>query len=101
MFTPMNNSPGTKLKVIETLLLGANLITSKSGIKGVKFVKSNNLFIYSSINKMYQYIYYLILHHKEDKTSSISQSNKFYFKNYLMENILKNFFTEIKLFKNA
>jgi hypothetical protein len=101
MFTPMNNSPGTKLKVIETLLLGANLITSKSGIKGVKFVKSNNLFIYSSINKMYQYIYYLIRHHKEDKTSSISQSNKFYFKNYLMENILKNFFTEIKLFKNA
>jgi hypothetical protein len=101
MFTPMNNSPGTKLKVIETLLLGANLITSKSGIKGVKFVKCGNLFIYSNIDKMYQYIYYLILNHKKNKINNISLSNKFYFKNYLMENILKNFFTEIKLLKNV
>jgi hypothetical protein len=101
MFTPMNSSPGTKLKVIETLLLGANLITSKSGIRGIKFVKNENLFIYSNINKMYQYIYYLILNHKKNKTKNISQLNKFYFKNYLMENILKNFFTKIKLFRNA
>ena len=101
MFTPMNNSPGTKLKVIETLLLGGNLITSKSAIKGVKFVKSENLFVYSNINKMYQYIYYLILNHKKNKARNINLSNKFYFKNYLMENILKKFFTEIKLFKNA
>jgi hypothetical protein len=101
MFTPVNNSPGTKLKVIETLLLGANLITSRSGIKGIKFVKSDNLFIYSNINKMYQYIYYLIRNHKEDKVNNISPSNNFYLKNYLMENILKNFFTEIKLSKNA
>jgi hypothetical protein len=101
MFTPMNNSPGTKLKVIETLLLGANLITSRSGIKGIKFVKSDNLFIYSNINKMYQYIYYLIRNHKEDKANNISPSNNFYFKNYLMENILKTFFTKIKLSKNA
>ena len=50
---------------------------------------------------MYQYIYYLIRKHTEDKANRISQSNNFYFKNYLMENILKNFFTEIKLFKNA
>ena len=101
MFTPMNSTPGTKLKVIETLLLGANLVTSKSGIKGIKFVKNDNLFIYSNINKMYQYIYYLILNHKKNKTKNISLLNKFYFKNYLMENILKNFFTQIKLFKNA
>jgi hypothetical protein len=101
MFTPMNISPGTKLKVIETLLLGANLITSKSGIKGIKFVKSANLFVYSNINKMYQYIYYLIRNHKKNKVNNISPSNKFYFKNYLMENILKKFFKEIKLFKNA
>jgi hypothetical protein len=99
MLTPMTNSPGTKLKVIETLLLGANLITSKNGIKGVKFVKSENLFIYSNINRMYQYIYYLIRNHK--KINNISLSNKFYLKNYLMENILSNFFKEIKLFKNA
>jgi len=101
MFTPMNNSPGTKLKVIETLLLGANLITSRNGIKGIKFVKSDNLFIYSNINKMYQYIYYLIRNHKEDKANNISPLNNFYSKNYLMENILKNFFAEIKLSKNA
>ena len=100
MFTPMSNSPGTKLKVIETLLLGANLITSNAGIKGIKFIKSENLFIYSNINTMYQYIYYLISS-QEKKVKKLNAVNDFYFQNYLMENILKNFFTKIKILKNV
>ena len=87
MFTPMNSTPGTKLKVIETLLLGANLVTSKSGIKGIKFVKNDNLFIYSNINKMYQYIYYLIRKRTEDKANRMSQSNNFYFKKSIIKTI--------------
>jgi hypothetical protein len=101
MFTPMSKSPGTKLKVIETLLLGGNLITSKDGIEGVKFIKSKNLFIYSNINQMYEYIYHLIRNQKKIKRSKINTVNKFYSENYSMENILKHFFTKIKLFKNV
>jgi hypothetical protein len=101
MFTPMSKSPGTKLKVIETLLLGGNLITSKDGIEGVKFIKSKNLFIYSNINQMYEYIYHLIRNQKKIKKSKINTVNKFYSENYSMENILKHFFTKIKLFKNV
>lgn len=97
MFTPMKKSPGTKLKIIETLVLGANLITSHQGIKGIKFIKSKNLFIYSNTKQMYQYIYYLIKNYKKNKNKNTI--NKFYIKNYLMENIIKNFFTKIKLFK--
>lgn len=99
MFTPMKKSPGTKLKVIETLLLGANLITSRQGIKGVKFIKSKNLFIYSNTKQMYRYIFYFIKNYKKLKKNYTV--NKYYSKNYLMENILSNFFTKIKLFKNA
>ena len=101
MFTPMSKSPGTKLKVIETLLLGGNLITSKEGIEGVKFIKSKNLFIYSNINQMYEYIYHLIRNQKKIKKSKINTVNKFYSENYCMENILNLFFAKIKLFKNA
>ena len=101
MFTPMNKSPGTKLKVIETLMLGGNLITSKEGIQGVKFIKSKNLFIYSNINQMYEYIYQLIHNQKKIKNSKITATNKFYSENYSMENILNHFFVKIKLFKNA
>jgi hypothetical protein len=100
MFAPMSNSPGTKLKVIETLLLGANLITSKAGIKGIKFIKSENLFIYSNINTMFHYIFNLMSNQKK-KVKKINTVNKFYFKNYLMENILKNFFAEVKILKNV
>jgi hypothetical protein len=88
MLTPMSKSPGTKLKAIETLLLGANLITSKEGIKGVEFIKSKNLYIYSTVGQMYQYIDYLLQNLKKLKNK---KKEKFYLKYYLMENILKNF----------
>jgi len=92
MLAPMAKSPGTKLKVIETLLLGANLITSKEGFKGIKLIKSNNLFIYSNINQMYQQIKYLLKNYK--KIKSINKIN-LYLKHYLMENILKVFLRKI------
>jgi hypothetical protein len=98
MLTPMSKSPGTKLKVIETLLLGANLVTSKEGIAGIKLTKTKNLYIYSSIVQMHQYINYLLKNKEKIKKTKI---NKLYLKYYLMENILKDFFTKIELYKNA
>jgi hypothetical protein len=98
MLTPMSKSPGTKLKVIETLLLQANLITSKEGIAGIKLIKNNNLYIYSTTNQMYRYINYLLENNTKIKTNKVKE---LYFKYYLMENILNKFFSKIKLYKNV
>ena len=92
MFTPMKKSPGTKLKVIETLLLGANLITSQQGIKGVKFIKSKNLFIYSNTNQMYLYIYYLIYINKKAKRNNNSISIN---RSYILQKTNKTSSTQI------
>jgi hypothetical protein len=90
MLTPMSNSPGTKLKAIETLLLGANLVTTKSGVKGIEDLKSNNLFVYYNYKQLFKFIEYLLI-------NKITKNNKKYLKYYLMENIVKKFFFEIKL----
>lgn len=95
MLTPMSKSPGVKLKIIETLLLKANLITSKEGVSGVKFRKTKNLYIYSNESQMYHYINYLIKNRKKIKIKGS------YLNYYLMENIIKDFFYKIKLYKNA
>jgi hypothetical protein len=98
MFTPMSKSPGTKMKIIETLLLGANLITSNKGFKGIKYLKTNNLFIYSNIRQMYKQIHYLLKNFKKKNKTKLKYS---YSKYYLMENIIKDFFLKIKLKKSS
>jgi hypothetical protein len=94
MLAPMSKSPGTKLKVIETLLLDANLVSSKAGVAGIKLIKNKNLYVYSTTNQMHRYINYLL---KNKKKLTITKTKNIYFKYYLMENILKNFFSKIKL----
>jgi hypothetical protein len=98
MLAPMSKSPGTKLKVIETLLLDANLVSSNAGITGIKFIKNKNLYIYSTTNQMHRYINYLL---KNKKKLKKTKTKNIYFKYYLMENILKDFFSKIKIYKNA
>jgi hypothetical protein len=98
MLAPMSKSPGTKLKIIETLLLEANLITSKAGIAGVILIKTQNLYVYSSSRQMYRYINCLLNNKQKIKNNKVK---KLYYKYYLMENILKDFFAKIQLYKNA
>ncbi len=98
MLAPMSKSPGTKLKIIETLLLEANLITSKAGIAGVTLIKTQNLYVYSSSRQMYRYINCLLNNKQKIKNNKVK---KLYYKYYLMENILKDFFAKIQLYKNA
>jgi hypothetical protein len=98
MLAPMHKSPGTKLKIIETLLLEANLITSKAGIAGVILIKTQNLYVYSSNRQMYRYINCLLNNKQKIKNNKVK---KLYYKYYLMENILKDFFAKIQLYKNA
>lgn len=95
LLAPMKKGPGTKLKIIETLMLGANLITTPNGMKGIYKYKNDNLFIFTTYKKMYQYINYIICRKKMIK---LKHNNKIYLNKYLMENILKFFFKKIKLY---
>jgi hypothetical protein len=76
-------------------MLGANLITTPNGMKGIYKYKNNNLFIFSTYKKMYKYISYFI---DRKKTIKLKPNNKMYLNKYLMENILKSFFRKIKLY---
>ena len=42
---PLNQGFGTKLKIIEAICFGANVITTKKGIEGIKFKNIKNIFI--------------------------------------------------------
>jgi hypothetical protein len=97
LLAPLTKGPGTKLKIIETLMLGANLITSKNGMKGIARYKNNNLFIFSNLKRMHKYINFIIKNYKYIKKKN---NNKIYLKKYLMENIVKSFFKKINLHAN-
>jgi len=90
LLAPMSKGPGTKLKIIEALMLGSIIISSKEGMSGIEIDKINPPFIFLNQKKMHQIINYVIKNNK--KIKKISNKNKSFFKKkYLMENILKNF----------
>ena len=64
-------------------------------MKGIYKYKNDNLFIFTTYKKMYQYINYIISRKKRIK---LKHNNKIYLNKYLMENILKSFFKKIKLY---
>ena len=54
---PFKKSPGTKLKIIESLMLGAVIITTKNAIKGIEISKKiGSPLIYCSYKQMKKYI---------------------------------------------
>jgi hypothetical protein len=89
---PLTNSPGTKLKVIESLMLGNPIIGSKYSFKGIEIKSNNPPFIFnkiSDINAILQKILSSDSYKKKSNADSI-----FYKKEYLMENIVSKFFNQ-------
>jgi hypothetical protein len=89
---PLINSPGTKLKVIESLMLGNPIIASRHSFKGIEIKSINPPFIFRKtsdingiINKLIKNNFY--------KKKSILDAN-FYKKEYQMENIVNKFFSQ-------
>jgi len=86
MIVPLNKGTGTRIKIIEGLLIGAKILSTPKGIEGIKLIGKNNIFpIIAKRNKFKKIIvnYLKKNNHKETK-------NKYLLK-YLMENIVKNF----------
>ena len=87
MVVPIDKGTGTRIKIIEAMLIGAKIITTKKGIEGISFKKNRypivlkkSLFYNSIIKNLKKNI-------KKEKSSKFN-------KNYIMEKIVKNFLKE-------
>jgi len=88
---PLNEAPGTKLKVIEAFLNGVIVVGTKHAFKGLNLSKSKLPFIYKNENQLYNLIK-LIINNKDEIKKLAFKDIKNYKKDYLMENIIKKFF---------
>ena len=87
LLLPLKRAPGTKLKVIEALLIGTQIITTKHGIKGIQIKDSNQPYVYKNHKNLFEYVDILL----NKKNHKLISSSKFYKKMFLMENIFKEF----------
>jgi len=94
---PLQEAPGTKIKVIESLILGKTIIGTKFAFKGIKIIKKiKNPLIYASFNDLCKKINFFIKNEKlMNKESSLAK--KFYIKKYSIRNIIKQFIYENKI----
>ena len=96
LLAPMFKATGTKLKIIESLMLGGIVITSKEGVNGLVLpTKINPPFIYNKSNEIYKIIDIVIKKNKAIKKSAKLKSI-FFIKNYDMKNLVREFFLKLK-----
>jgi hypothetical protein len=100
LLAPMFEATGTKLKIIEALMLGAVVLTSKEGVSGLILPKKNNPpFIFDHYSKIYKMIDTVILNNKVIKKYAKLKS-KFFIENYNMKKIVEDFFIKSQLLIN-
>ena len=97
LLAPMFKATGTKLKIIETLMLGSIVITSREGISGISLSKKiSPPFIFINKKEVFNLINIVLKNNKLLKKKAKIRSN-FFIKKYCMENIVKNFFRDLNL----
>ena len=99
VLAPLIKSPGTKIKLIETLLLGIPLIVSNNGMKGIKVFKNNG---YPIIYNNYKQLKKKLIIFKKNYKYFYFKANKIkknYSRHYSMDNIVKNFILKNNLFE--
>jgi hypothetical protein len=96
LLAPMFKSTGTKLKIIESLMLGGIVITSKEGVNGLILpTKNNPPFVYNKSNEIYKIIDTVIKKNKVFKKSAKVKSI-FFIQNYDMKYLVREFFLKFK-----
>ena len=96
---PMANAPGTKIKTIESLMLGKIILGSRFAFKGIKILNSNtksSVFIYNNNKDMWSKINFIIKNYNFIKNIAL-KSKKYYTKNYSIKNITNHFIHENKI----
>jgi hypothetical protein len=95
---PLVKSPGTKLKVIEALLLGKIIIGSKQAFEGIDCLSRRPPFICENLSKMNYYLN-IILRKPEYYNFKANEHKKDYQEKYLMENIWNRFCIDKSIIK--
>jgi glycosyltransferase involved in cell wall biosynthesis len=92
---PIQSGSGTRIKIIEALILGKIIITTKKGIEGINYALNKNPpFVENNLKKFIKICKEILRNKKKLELISRKQS-KFFKKNYGMENISKKFINEI------
>tara|TARA_B100000575_G_scaffold263615_1_gene238892 strand:+ start:1376 stop:2473 length:1098 start_codon:yes stop_codon:yes gene_type:complete len=87
---PLIDSPGTKLKVIENLLIGVVTIGTKHAFKGIELWKKNPPFVYKTEQEIIKFLK-IVLKNKNKLKKIAKKNSQFYVRKYLMENVYNNF----------
>ena len=90
LLLPLKKAPGTKLKIIEALLIGSQIITTKHGMKGIKFNNYKQPFVYKDYNQIFKFVDYIMCKNTQNRIS-LNKSSNFYRKEFILENIIKKF----------
>ena len=85
MVLPIDKGTGTRIKIIEAMLVGAKILTTKKGIEGISFKKNKFPIVLKK-----EFFYKSIIKNLKNNTRSkkLIEFNK----NYKMEKIVKDFF---------
>ena len=93
MCVPLDFGTGTRIKIIEALMLGCVVLSTKKGIEGIDIIKRNPPFI-SSKKKMIKKLIIILKNRKKFKTKS-DRFKKHYINKYSMKNITRRFINYI------
>ena len=85
MVIPIDKGTGTRIKIIEAMLVGAKILTTKKGIEGISFKKQKFPIV---LKKEFFYKFIIKNLSNKNKNNKLIKFNK----NYTMENIVEDFF---------
>lgn len=81
LMVTLSEGYGTRVKIIESLILGSNIITTHKGIEGIDYKDNVRIVVTNSKKKMIKSIYNFM----NSKSSKLKNSNKSILKYYSME----------------
>lgn len=91
---PLRKAPGTKLKVIDGLVLGKQVISTKYGISGINALNKKQPYKYTNLHQLIEFLKFYKKNKLKIKLFNKKISVK-YKKKYLIENLIINFFKKI------
>ena len=90
---PLKKATGTKVKIIESLILGGKIITTRAGVRGINLISKKIPTIYKNKKDLIRIIKNKI--YKENYSNELDKNINYYKKKYNMKSIFTNFFKEI------
>ena len=93
LVTPLLYGSGTRIKILEALCVGTNVMTTPIGIEGIRYLKKNsNPLILNNIKLFPIYINKLL---KNKKKYINKKDTLFYKTKYSMQNLTENFYKKV------